>query len=283
MWFSHLEWALRKSFSISSLALPLFLHLASCSSKICRLKNTRSQFCHLHNLPVICFLLFSSLLFFFVNDFHLRHRSLFCCLHLFTFTGTLANLTFCAGKLSFLLAVQAVWKSLVPLLLRTESLLCHQSCVLFVSVHSVFIIGYFIFFPPATTHPSICPSKQSIHPSIAWGQKRKSSSTVQYMVSMLFMHFPIHSCFCSSSPPFTSSVCFIHLSHSLTSPSYWPVTLWWPLHPVGHFIWIVPFNSLEMENLPGVHPESGASVPDTSHGSGPGPVCCGETNPDTKM
>lgn len=84
----------------------------------------------------------------------------------------------------------------------------------YINFLSLVILSFSLFF----YHPSIhLPIHQLMHPSIAWGQKRKSSSTVQYMVSMLFMHLPSHSFFFAHllSPVFvlsTFALPFLHWS-----------------------------------------------------------------------
>lgn len=60
------------------------------------------------------------------------------------------------------------------------------------NIHLLTLIILFSHNPSSFNHLHI---HQLIHPSIAWRQKRKSSSTVQYMVSMLIMHLPRHSLF----------------------------------------------------------------------------------------
>lgn len=53
----------------------------------------------------------------------------------------------------------------------------------FVPAHLHFVIVT-LSFPSFLLPPIHVSVHQKIHPSIPWGQKRKSSSTVQYMVSM---------------------------------------------------------------------------------------------------
>lgn len=82
------------------------------------------------------------------------------------------------------------------------------------SVHNTFTFRYrsLFLFSSLLLLPSIYPFvHNSIHASIAWGQKRKSSSTVQYMVSMLFMRLSVHSSFVL---PLYSCVCFFPPFHS---------------------------------------------------------------------